>query len=318
MDKIGITAIVGPTASGKGKVSLHIAGKIGGEIISCDSMKVYRGMDIGTAKPSAEARAKVPHHCLDLAEPHEQFSTETWLKHAEAAIRDIHARGNKIILSGGTALYLKALREGLFEGPAADLELREKLKAEAAEKGNEFLHDRLKKTDPEAAERIEVNDIRRIVRALEVYELTGKPISEHQKEWGKPRPQYDIRLFGIRRPREILRARISERVDRMFDAGLVDEVKCIHEGAGQGAASAMGAASAFGRESSQALGYKEIIEYLEGRCTLEEACQTLITRTRQFSKRQMTWFRKMDIEWLDVEPEDTVESLAGRILKKIQ
>jgi len=305
-DSITITAIIGPTASGKGKVSLYIAEKIGGEIISCDSMKVYKCMDIGTAKPSAEARANVPHYCLDLAEPHEPFSTDVWLKHAENAIRDIDSRGKKPILSGGTALYLKALREGLFEGPSADLEMREKLKAEAKEKGNEFLHKRLKKVDPESAGRIEVNDIRRIVRAIEVFELTGKPISEHQKEWGRPRTDYDMKLYGIRWPREILRERIAERVNRMFENGLVEEVKRIHEGSG------------LGRESSQALGYKELIDFLEGRSTEDEARENLITRTRQFAKRQMTWFRKMDIEWFDVTTDETAETLAERILKIIQ
>ncbi|TET35967.1 MAG: tRNA (adenosine(37)-N6)-dimethylallyltransferase MiaA [Planctomycetota bacterium] len=304
-ESIKITAILGPTASGKGKVSLYIAEKIGGEIISCDSMKVYLGMDIGTAKATPEARAKVPHYCMDMVRPHEPFSTDTWLKHAENAIRDIDSCGRKPILSGGTALYLKALREGLFEGPSADLELREELKAEAKEKGNVFLHDRLKKIDPESAERIEINDIRRIVRAIEVYELTGKPISEHQKEWGKPRPEFDIKLYGIRWPRDILRERIAERVDRMYEAGLVEEVRRIHEAAG------------FGRESSQALGYKEIVDFLEGRCSEDEARENLITRTRQFAKRQMTWFRKMDIEWFDVTPDETAETLAGRILKKI-
>jgi len=219
-------------ASGKERLALAVAERLGGEIISADSMKVYRGLDIGTAKPDAEARRRVPHHLVDVAEPTETFSAARWLALADAAIAEVAARGRVPIVSGGTPFYLKALLEGLFEGPAADPDLRRRLAEEARAGGTEALHARLARVDPAAARRIHPNDLRRIVRALEVWEKTGRPISDLQRQWGAGRRRYRPLLVAIRRSPEDLTRRITERARRMLEAGLVDEVRRLVRRAG--------------------------------------------------------------------------------------
>jgi tRNA dimethylallyltransferase len=298
-----ILIITGETASGKERLSVAVARAIGGEIVSADSMKVYRGMDIGTAKVSAEGRRAVPHHLVDVADPWETFSTARWVRMADEAIADIHARGRAPVVSGGTVLYLKALLEGLFEGPSADLELRNRLKAEAQARGLPALHARLAEVDPSAAARIHPNDLRRIVRALEIWHLTGRPISKLQTQWGSRRPRYRPLMAAIGHTGADLERRIAERVRRMADAGLLEEVRGL-------AARPEGMA----RGARQAVGYAEALEHIAGGPTWDETLRTIVMHTRQFAKRQRTWLRRFpDLVWLDAAPDTPMEELAKRV-----
>ncbi len=299
-----ILVITGPTAGGKEPLALALAERVGGEIISADSMKVYRGLDVGTAKPSAERRAAVPHHLLDVADPDETFSAARWLTLAEAAIADIPARGRVPIVSGGTPFYLKALLEGLFEGPDADPALRGRLRAEAEACGTEPLHARLARVDPEAAGRIHPNDLRRIVRALEVHEKAGRPISVLQRQWGERRPEYRALLVAIRRSRDDLTRRITDRVRRMLEAGLVDEVRGLVERYGQ-----------LAKGPCQALGYAEVLAHLAGELTEADLPGAIVAHTRQFARRQMSWLRRFEgARWLDAAPDTPTDTLADRVV----
>jgi tRNA dimethylallyltransferase len=302
---IPILIITGQTASGKERLAVAVAASRGGEIVSADSMKVYSGMDIGTAKASADERQAVPHHLLDVADPQETFSTALWLRLADAAIADIHARGRVPVVSGGTPLYLKALLEGLFEGPAATPAVRERLVAEAEVQGTPALHARLAEVDAAAAARIHPNDLRRIVRALEVWELTGSPISDLQKQWGSRRPRYRPLVAAIRRGREDLTRRIQERVRRMAEAGLVEEVRRLAVRPG-----------GLARGPRQALGYAEALDYLDGRMAWEETVAAIVAHTRQFARRQMTWLSRFEgVAWLDAAPDTSVETLADQVVE---
>jgi tRNA dimethylallyltransferase len=301
---VPILVITGQTASGKEALALAAAARLGGEIVSADSMKVYREMDIGTAKPSAGQRAAVPHHLLDVADPGEVFSTAEWRRMAEETILAIRTRGRAAIISGGTPLYLKSLLEGIFEGPAANTAIRERLKAEAETFSTPALHERLAKIDPVAAGRIHPNDLRRITRALEVWELTGTPISELQKQWGQASPRWRPLVAAIRRDREDLTHRIRRRVERMMAAGLVDEVRRL-------AARPAGLA----RGARQALGYAEVLDFLAGRVTEEELVPAIVAHTRQFARRQMTWLSRFpDVAWLDAAPDAPTDTLADRVV----
>lgn len=296
--------LVGPTASGKTAVGIEAALRIGAEILSLDSMAVYRGMDIGTAKPTADERARVPHHLLDLAAPHEAFSTGRYLEAAEAAVADVASRGRRPLFVGGTALYLKALTEGFFHGPAADWPLRRSLIAEAEERGTPALHERLRAVDPAAAARIHPNDLRRIVRALEVYQATGRPISEQQTQFGRPSERHECRIAGIRRERSDLHERINRRVEAMFAAGLLDEVRRLLE-----------SPPGISHAAAQFVGYREAIAHLRGKLSLPEAIEKVKARTRQFAKRQLTWFRSFpQICWVDAGPASTAEALAESVV----
>lgn len=290
-------ALVGPTASGKESVALALGARYDAEILSLDSMKVYRGMDIGTAKAGAEKRRLAPHHLLDLVEPTERFSTKRWLEAASAAVLDTCSRGRAPLFSGGTALYLKALLYGLFDGPDAHPELRARLAAEPPEE----LHRRLEAVDPATAAKVHVNDIRRVIRALEVFELTGRPASELREQWAASEPRRRIRIAGIARSRQDLYRRIDLRIDRMLADGLVQEVRGLLE-------------TGLGPVASQALGYKEIADFLEGRLpSLDEAVVVLKRRTRAFARRQTTWFKHFPIEWVPVAPDDPVERVAEEV-----
>jgi tRNA dimethylallyltransferase len=296
--------ITGQTASGKERAALAVAECLGGEIISMDSMKVYRGMDIGTATADAEARSRVPHHLLDVADPWESFSTPQWGGLAEPALADIAARGRVPVVSGGTVLYLKALLYGLFEGPSADQAIRDRLRAEADSVGTAALHDRLRGVDPAAAERIHPNDLRRIVRALEVYELTGRPISQQQQQFGNVRSHLDPLMVALRRNRDDLRRRIDQRVDRMVAAGLEDEVRRL-----------LSSPQGLSREARQAVGYREMIDLLEGRLSRDEAIAQLKKNTATFARRQMTHLRSLDGKvWIDLGPTDSAGATADRII----
>ena len=301
MKPIRALFLIGQTASGKGAAGALLARRIGAEIISLDSMKIYRGMDIGTAKPSPGRRRQARYHMIDVADPGQHFSTALYVEGAERTARDVASRGATPLFVGGTALYLKAIAEGLFEGPDADPELRAALRREATELGTERLHERLAQVDPAAAARIHPNDLRRIERALEVYEKTGTPISKLQKQFGKPNERYDATLMGLRRDKADLYARINRRVDAMMAAGLLDEVKRLASGTPPP-----------GKEASQALGYRELLAHLDGEFALEEAVELIKLHTRQFAKAQMTWFKRIEgIHWFDVAPDDTPEQIAA-------
>jgi len=274
--------LTGPTASGKTGVGLELAGRIGAEIVSVDSMALYRGMDIGTAKPTVRERRRVPHHLVDVLEPHQQFSLAQYLEAAHRSIGEIKARGCEVLFVGGTPLYLKGLLRGIFRGPPADWSLRRRLEEEARNKGADFLHRRLAEVDPVAAQRLHPNDTRRLIRALEVYEKTGRPISRLQRQFDTARSADDCRVFVLDWPTAQVNARIDRRVDAMFAAGLVEEVRGL-----------LARPYALSKTAAQALGYREVIEHLQGERGLAETIELIKTHTRRFAKRQRTWFRSL-------------------------
>jgi tRNA dimethylallyltransferase len=274
--------LTGPTGSGKSRLGIELAVGLGAEIVSMDSMAVYRGMDVLTAKPTAEERRRVPHHLLDELEPWESGSVAWWLTRARQCCQDIQARGKRVLFVGGTALYLKALLHGLWEGPGGDEVLRARLLAEAEERGREVLHARLKEVDPISAARLHPKDVRRVVRALEVWESTGRPFSCWQGQWESPPAGALDRCLWLDLPRDELVARIDARVWRMVSEGLVEEVRGLRS-----------LARPLSREASQAVGYKELETYLAGQETLESAVGRIQLRSRQFAKRQRTWFRHL-------------------------
>ena len=275
-----VILIVGPTASGKTEYSLKLAKKLKGEIISADSMQAYVGMDIGTSKPSLKQMQTVPHHLINILKPNEEYSAALFREEAGRAIEDIIKRKKQPIIVGGSGLYIKALVDGIFEGPSADWKLRRRLQKEAERYGNEFLYERLKKLDPKAALKIASQNTRRIIRALEVIEKTKKLFSQLKLKTKGIASKYAIKMIGLAMPREKLYKRIDERADRMFEDGLVKEVKGI-----------LKKYSPLSRTASQALGYKEVIGYLNNLHTLEEAIRLTKRNTRHFAKRQLTWFR---------------------------
>jgi tRNA dimethylallyltransferase len=275
----------GPTASGKSALALEIAERLNAEIIAVDSMTLYRGMDIGTAKPTLADRARVPHHLIDVLDPWESASVAWWLERATAAVADIESRGKLALFVGGTPFYLKALLCGLFPAPPSDESLRRELESEAETMGREALHARLASADAVSARRLHPNDVRRVVRALEVWQLTGRTLSEWQQQswWGSEVPRFRAgSCLAIDFPRSILYSRIDQRVEGMFARGWIDEVRRLRE-----------LPHPLGKEASQALGYQEITEHLEGRRTLQETIAEVQLRTRQFAKRQLTWFRSL-------------------------
>jgi tRNA dimethylallyltransferase len=272
--------LTGPTGSGKTALGVALAERLGAEIVAMDSMTLYRGMDIGTAKPTAEERRGIPHHLIDVLEPWESASVAWWLERAAACCRDIAARGKRPLFVGGTGLYLKALLHGLFEGPPRDAELRERLTRVAKEHGPQALHDRLAQVDPQAAGRLHLNDTRRVIRALEVWELTGRSISSWQQEWTQAARLPADRCLYLDLPRDELHGRIDARVHQMIARGLVDEVRALRS-----------LPRPLSREAAQALGYKEMFVHLDGQATLEETIVQIQTRSRNFAKRQLTWFR---------------------------
>ena len=294
----------GATAVGKTAVGLALAERLEAEIISLDSMAVYRGMDIGTAKPTLAELARVPHHLIDIVDPDEDYSVERYLDAAHAKIAEISARGREVLFVGGTPLYLKALLRGLAAGPPADWEMREQIKAEVAEVGNQALYDRLEQVDPLAASQIHPHDTRRLIRALEVFRTTGEPISHRQLHFDEGLSAEECRVFVMRRPREEQHERINDRVDAMIERGLIDEVRrLLAEGPG------------LGRTASQAVGYREVQMLIAGECDLESAIANIKTRTRRFAKRQGTWFRSLsECRFVDVAGDRDPEELAAEIV----
>jgi tRNA dimethylallyltransferase len=299
--------LTGATASGKTAVALALADRLpgGAEVLSLDSMAVYRGMDIGTAKPTAAERARTPTHLVDLRDPDEEFSVAEYLAAAEGALADVRSRGKAPLFVGGTPLYLKCLLRGLFEGPGADWDLRREVEAELGQVGLAALHERLRLVDPLAASAIHPNDARRIVRAIEVFRSTGQPISHQQLEFEDPAPPEGLRVFALRREREDQHRRIELRVDSMIAEGLVDEVRGLTTGGAR-----------LGRSASQAVGYREVIEHLDGQFDLPATIERIRVRTRRFAKRQGTWFRSLaECRFVDVAADDTPEAIAERVLE---
>jgi len=275
-----IVLIVGPTASGKSALAAQLAEALGGEVVSADSMQVYRGMDIGTAKPNAEVRKRIPHHLLDLVNPDESFNVARYKELADRAIAEILGRGRVVIVAGGTGLYVKVLLHGIFPAPPVDDALREHLYREAEVYGTEYLFDRLKLVDLEASSRIAPTDLVRIVRALEVYEQTGIPLSEHQLAHSFHGRDYEGLQIGLWHPRDALYLRVEQRVDEMMAAGLVEEVRGLLD---HGYSPAL--------KPMQSLGYKQIAEHLAGKTGLAEAVRKIKRETKRYAKRQLTWFR---------------------------
>jgi len=293
-----VLVLAGPTASGKSEVALHLAERIGGEIVSVDSMQVYRGMDIGTAKPTPADRARVRHHLLDVADPAEPFDAARFVELARAALREIAGRGRPAILCGGTGLYFKALALGLGRAPAPDPALRARLEATPLP---ELLRE-LAEKDPLAYERIDRRNPRRVIRAVEVIRLTGRPFSAQRASWepGAWPPTWRGRMFALRRRPDDLRRRIEQRVDQMFRDGLIEETRALLARGVPENATAL-----------QALGYRQVREYLKGARSLEETVAEVKVRTRQFARRQMTWFRhQMPLEWIGLEPDARPETIA--------
>lgn len=280
--KIKIYAVVGPTASGKSALALELAERHGGEIVSCDSMQLYRRMDIGTAKPTAEERARIPHHMIDIVEPTQSFSCADYVETADKIIRDVYARGKLPIVCGGTGLYLDALLRGAdFQSGITDETLRAELLEFARENGVEALHAELRRIDPESAEQIHPNNVKRVARAIEIYRLGGVKKSEIDKNSKLGEPRFDISGACLSYPdRNELYGRIDSRVDTMIDEGLVEETRSLlREGVFESNATA-----------AQAIGYKELIPYIAGEQTLDVAVEQLKMATRRYAKRQITWF----------------------------
>jgi tRNA dimethylallyltransferase len=295
--------ILGVTGSGKGQLAFNLAEALGAEIISIDSMKVYRRMDIGTSKQPKEARKRVKHHLIDVVEPSESFSVATFLGLAQKAIERIRDRSRLIIAVGGTALYIKALLYGLFEGPGTDDQIRSELRDRAQIEGLTQLHRELAEVDPVAAERINPNDSKRIIRALEVFRITGKPISGLQKQFAAEKSLHDWTIIGLRRPKTEESKRINARVKKMLADGLVDEVKSL-----------LAEEKPLSPQARCAIGYAEIINYLNGEMNLEEATELMKKNTRRLAKSQRTWFKTFrNVNWLDIEPDEPAEKILGRV-----
>jgi tRNA dimethylallyltransferase len=284
-----IAFIVGPTGAGKTSLALDLAERLDAEIVNADSRQVYCGMDIGTAKPSEGERHQVPHHLIDIRSPDQPLDVATFAKLAREAIDEIAARGRRVLVVGGSGLYLRALRGGIFRGPAASPEIRALLAKMAAEHGVPRLHDRLRDVDPAAALRIGVNDLYRITRALEVFELTGEPISVHQQRHAFSNRVFQSLTLGVALERAELYRAIERRFDQMLANGFVDEVRRLQASGYR-----------FDRPPLASIGYQQIAAHLEGRMTLAEAAEIAKRESRRLAKRQLTWFRAdPEIVWLD-------------------
>jgi len=307
MDKPCLIAITGATASGKTAVSVRLCQQIGGEIVSCDSMQIYRGMDIGTAKAGEAERHGVPHHMLDIIDPRESYSVSAFHDQAKEIIEGILARGRQPVLCGGTGLYIDALTKPMSFSAQGSESLQNELRAIAAQPdGRERLHEMLAAIDPDSARRLHKNDVRRVLRAIEIYRLTGRTMTEQMAVDHSGEGDYRVMLFALKWPREALYERIDSRVDQMIAQGLVDEVeKLIRRGV------------PLESTAMQALGYKEIAATLNGLCTTEEAVEAIKLGTRHYAKRQLTWLRRDGrVHWIPAQNR-SVEEIVSDILKEI-
>lgn len=308
MEKAKVIIIGGPTAVGKTKTAIELAKRLNGEVISADSMQIYKGMDIGSAKPDMAEREGIVHHLLDVAEPMAPFSVSDFKRLAEEAIDDIHSRGKVAIVAGGTGLYVNALLYEMdFSGTDEDTEERRALRRMAEELGSEKLHHELKCLDPEAAMRIHPNNIKRVIRAIEIARGSDGSVKDFAKDLVK-NERYDFFLMGLTGDRKKLYDRINRRAQIMIDQGLIHEVGLLKN---------MGLDDSF--TSMKGIGYKEIFPYLEGKQTLEETIETIQQNTRRYAKRQLTWFRRYEaLKWYDVDSQPDLTTLIEIIEKEIR
>ena len=305
-NKPKIIVICGPTAVGKTSVAINFAGIFNGEIISADSRQIYRYMNIGTAKPTPEQLAEIPHYIIDFLDPDQHFDARQFAQMAHNIILKLTGKNQVPFIVGGTGLYIKALLNGLFEDNFSDISVRGRLKKEADEYGKNTLYERLLKIDPHTANRLHPNDIYRIIRALEVFEISGKSISSWHREHRFSETRYCVLKLGIYLDRETLYKRIDHRVDMMISEGLVEEVRAILKRGYSPDLKAM-----------KAIGYSQVIDYLMGNCTLDKAVGTLKRDTRRYSKRQMTWFRAdSEINWIKPSEINTFIPLINKFLEK--
>lgn len=295
--------LIGCTACGKSAVGLELARRLGAEILSVDSMKIYRRMDVGTAKPTIEERARIRHHLIDIIEPSESYSLGRFIEDADRVIRETAARGQPLVAEGGTMMFVRGLVSGVFEGPPADPDYRQSLRDRAAREGSAALHAELAGVDPVAAARIHPHDLRRIERAMEVFRARGRPISELQTQWSGSAGRYDCRVVAIRMPKEDLNRHINARVRQMIAGGLVEEVRSLLFGP-----------ASIGEQAAQAVGYAEIIRHLRGELSLDDAVEQIKINTRRLAKGQRTWMRRMPgIRWVDITEGEPVEHIADRV-----
>jgi tRNA dimethylallyltransferase len=296
--------LAGPTVVGKSQIALQLAERLGGEIVSADSMQVYRGLDIGTAKPSPAERARVPHHLIDICDLTESFDAAQFVRLAHRAVAEIQSRGRVPILCGGTGLYFKAFQDGLGEAPAADAKLRAELETTPLEK----LVEELRERDPATFEKIDNKNPRRVIRAVEVIRLTGRPVSTQRADWSTRHSSLVTRhFFCFTRTPADLHARINARVDAMFTRGLVDETREL-----------LKRGLAENKTAMQAIGYRQVAEHLRGERPLKETIELVKIKTRQFAKRQLTWFRaQKDLEWIELKPDEALEKAVEKICKAI-
>ena len=299
-----VIVICGPTGIGKTSVGIRLAEELGGEIISADSMQIYRYMDIGTAKPTADEQNRIFHHLIDIVDPDEDFDAVRFAKMARQKVMQLHQRGVMPLVVGGTGLYIKALLQGLFQSNPADPKIRERLMQEAAENGSSRLYDHLQKVDPDAADRLHPNDTYRIVRALETIESTGRPISEHQQDHGFSDEPFHALKICLQMDRQMLYDRIDRRVELMIEAGFIDEVQKL-----------LGMGYSADLKSMQSIGYRHTVDFIEGRLSWDECLRTLKRDTRRFAKRQFTWFgADKDITWHRPDELSQISKLVDRFI----
>ena len=297
--------LAGPTAVGKSKVSLELAQRLNAEVISMDSMAIYRRMDVGTAKPSAAEQAVVRHHLIDVIDPDQEYSVADYVHHARSAAEDILARQKVPLFVGGTGLYLRSILRGVFQGPEADWDLRRDLERVISERGVNFLHDELRSIDPVTAERLHPNDTRRVIRAMEVFRATGQPLSTLHGEQALPAKERPDKVFWLEPQRDWLHQRVNQRVDQMMSDGLLEETRQLLQ-----------QEPPPGRTARQAIGYRELIEHLERNLPLVEAIEQIKTVTRQFAKRQHTWFRNLEeCRALSVCPHDSATVIVEKLIQ---
>lgn len=300
-----IVFLVGPTAIGKTKIAIYLAKRINAEIVSCDSMQVYKGMDILTSKPSPASKKIVPHHLIDIISPLKEYNVSRYRKDAIRKIKEILKRGKTPLFVGGTGLYMSILIDGIFKAKSLNKDVRNRLYKQAEAFGSKYLYKRLKNLDPKGASKIHPHDTRRIVRALEVFQALGQPISYLQKQREGLSKNYQIKIFCLNMERQRIYKRIEERVQKMFIKGLVDEVKKLLK-------------LRLSKTASCAIGIKELKGYFDGLYDLEEAKQLMKRNTRSFAKRQLTWFRKdKRINWIEIKDKEKPEKVAERIFREL-
>jgi len=304
MSTLPLIIIAGPTGVGKTGMAIEIAELVQGEIVGADSVQIYRYMNIGTAKPTSEEQTRVPHFMIDIQNPDEEYSAADYVRDATAIIREIHQRGKIPLLVGGTGMYIEKVLYGIFEGPGRDETFRQEMQTLADQQGREAVYHRLQQIDPATATRLHPNDLVRVIRALEVFHLTGVPISVHQQQATTPVAHYDASFFVLTTERDALYQRINARVDQMMEEGFVEEVQSLHE---RGYHQDL--------RPLQSLGYKEIGEFLTGKADLESSVRLIKRNTRHYAKRQLTWFRKYkDVHWIKRDAPQALESILDHCL----